>query len=75
MAGELNKVESMSDLSREVRVTCPYCGESFPVFVDCSAGSAEYVEDCRVCCQPIVFQLSVDTGGTLIDVSFSRENE
>ena len=36
-------------------VECPYCGEHFETSVDTSAGSARYVEDCQICCQPIDF--------------------
>lgn len=42
------------------RIRCPWCGERFEALVDASAGTAEYVEDCAVCCRPIVFHLDVD---------------
>ena len=35
-------------------ISCPWCGESFTSFFDYSAGSSSYVEDCQVCCRPIV---------------------
>ena len=34
-------------------ITCPHCGERFETVADPSAGDAEYVEDCFVCCRPI----------------------
>ena len=40
-----------------VRVRCPFCGERFEALVDASAGSADYVEDCPVCCNPNVIHL------------------
>lgn len=40
-----------------IRITCPYCGERFEAFVDTSAGDADYVEDCPVCCRPIEMHL------------------
>ena len=40
-----------------IDVACPWCGESFAAPVDASAGDAEYIEDCPVCCQPIAMQL------------------
>jgi hypothetical protein len=46
-------------------VQCPYCGESFETQVDTSSGSARYVEDCQICCQPIEFSLEVDHAGVL----------
>lgn len=37
---------------------CPWCGEPNRTFADPSGGrSQEMVEDCRVCCQPIVLTL------------------
>ncbi len=35
-------------------IQCPYCGEQIEVIVDCSVGHQEYIEDCSVCCRPIV---------------------
>lgn len=46
-----------------VRVRCPYCGESIPVEIDCSAGAQEYVEDCSVCCRPIEMAVTVNEQG------------
>ena len=49
------------------RITCPYCGERFEAIVDASAGDAEYVEDCPVCCRPIELHLSVDGDDVRLD--------
>ncbi len=57
------------------RIECPYCGESFDIEIDCSAGSDQYVEDCQVCCQPVLVTTRVDPDGTLAGVSVSREND
>jgi hypothetical protein len=43
-------------------VICPYCSQSFYLFVDISAGSQEYIEDCQICCQPIEFRIVVEDG-------------
>lgn len=56
------------------RVNCPYCGESFETVVDCSAGNQEYVEDCEVCCKPIVFTVTAEDG-QLIGVETRTEDE
>lgn len=53
-------------------VHCPWCGERFETLVDASAGSAEYVEDCQVCCRPIVFRLEVGGDGD-VHVQATRE--
>ena len=55
-------------------VECPYCGESFETPVDTSAGSARYVEDCQICCQPIEFSLEVDHAGVLQSLSTLRSD-
>lgn len=44
------------------RVMCPYCGQHFHIFVDVSAGSQRYIEDCQICCQPIEFRISIQDG-------------
>lgn len=56
-------------------VECPYCGESFETDADPSAGSQEYIEDCYVCCRPIVFRLKVDTRGELVGLETRREDD
>ncbi|CAD5375648.1 Restriction endonuclease [Pseudomonas sp. OF001] len=39
---------------------CPWCGEPGEALLDLSGGDQCYVEDCAVCCQPIVFELHTD---------------
>jgi hypothetical protein len=55
-------------------VECPYCGESFETPVDTSSGSARYVEDCQICCQPIEFRLEVDHACVLQSLSTLRSD-
>jgi Cysteine-rich CPXCG len=57
-----------------VPVRCPYCGESFDTQVDVSAGSASYIEDCQVCCQPIEMGLEVDDAGELCALTAARSD-
>jgi hypothetical protein len=65
----------LSDLTEERLLDCPHCGASFAVVIDCSSGSQSYVEDCPVCCQPILFAVEVDADGALAAVELHRENE
>jgi len=58
----------------EKDVECPYCGESITVLVDCSIPQQNYIEDCQVCCRPIVFDVSVDHEGDVL-VGVSHEND
>lgn len=47
---------------------CPYCGEPVEAVLDLSAGDQCYVEDCAVCCRPIVFDLRTDGFEWSLDV-------
>ena len=38
----------------ELPISCPYCGEMIDILVDGSVEDQMYIEDCQVCCQPIV---------------------
>lgn len=58
----------------EPDIACPYCGETFSIVVDCTAGSQQYVEDCFVCCQPIVLSIDVTPDGELAGVHTAAEN-
>ena len=55
------------------QVRCPYCGEFIPLRLDGSAGDQSYVEDCSVCCQPMLVTLRVDDDGGLTEVVVRRE--
>jgi hypothetical protein len=59
----------------EHAITCPYCWETIFIDVDLSGGSAEYTEDCQVCCQPILITLQVDEASGEWQVSVRAENE
>jgi hypothetical protein len=56
-----------------IRIRCPFCGEPFEALVDASAGAAEYVEDCPVCCRPIEMRLQVGQGGELDGLDVERD--
>lgn len=47
---------------------CPYCGEPVEAVLDLSAGDQQYIEDCPVCCWPIVFALATDGEDWSLDV-------
>ena len=55
---------------------CPWCGSPTEITTDCSAGSQVFVEDCMVCCAPIVVRLDCDpVTGAVENLSVVRENE
>lgn len=53
---------------------CPYCGAENTTLVDNSLGACEYLEDCRLCCQPILIRLELDEEGFPL-VEARREND
>lgn len=57
------------------KVSCPYCGEAFETTVDASGGDQQYVEDCYVCCRPIVFSIAVDGDGELLEIKTQRDDD
>ena len=57
-----------------IDVQCPYCGETIGLLVDDSAGPQRYIEDCQVCCRPIVVNVVIDDDG-VVDVRVAGEDE
>lgn len=55
-------------------IQCPYCWEFFDTLVDCSVPEQVYVEDCFVCCQPIVVNVVTD-GEAIVRLDVSAENQ
>jgi len=54
-------------------ITCPYCGESIELVIDCSIPEQEYIEDCEVCCRPINLLITIE--GNKIHVIPKHEND
>lgn len=58
----------------ERTLSCPYCGEMIEVLIDASVPHQNYIEDCQVCCRPIVFDVVVLSDNE-VDVRLSHEDE
>ncbi|MGP4843520.1 CPXCG motif-containing cysteine-rich protein [Marinobacter sp. 1Y8] len=56
------------------KIQCPYCWEMLDISIDPSVREQHYVEDCQVCCQPILIQVVFEDSGE-ISVSAHAENE
>jgi hypothetical protein len=41
-------------------INCPYCGSEIELVIDESIPFQKYIEDCEVCCRPIVLTVRVD---------------
>ena len=35
---------------------CPFCNERISMVVDLSEGGQSYIEDCEICCRPILIR-------------------
>ena len=55
-------------------IDCPYCGETIDVVVDDSVEQQQTIEDCQVCCRPIVLVSGLDEEGELF-VQARTEND
>jgi hypothetical protein len=42
--------------------TCPHCGETISVTLDLSVAEQSYIEDCPVCCKPMVITYAAQDG-------------
>lgn len=57
-------------------IICPWCGSPIEVAVDLSAGAQELIEDCLVCCAPMLVRVVCDPlTNALVDVTAVRDNE
>lgn len=63
-----------SALTTAAAVHCPYCSELIDLVVDLSVDAQTYVEDCQVCCRPIVVSYGAE-GGQLTYLDVRQENE
>ncbi len=59
---------------QEHEYSCPYCGEMITALLDPSAGSEEYIEDCQVCCRPILIYVRMESDGQMT-MTARAENE
>lgn len=55
----------------EHELTCPYCWERITMVIEPTDELQEYVEDCEVCCNPILIGFARDDEGGL-DFSAQR---
>ena len=61
------------NLQESVDIQCPYCWETIEVLVDRSIIEQSYVEDCQVCCRPILLSISIIADGSP-RIEVTREN-
>ncbi|OGQ04815.1 MAG: hypothetical protein A2W61_03895 [Deltaproteobacteria bacterium RIFCSPLOWO2_01_44_7] len=59
-------------MNEEITIACPYCGESIVIEPEPADEVVEYVEDCHVCCRPILITVHYSEAGSRVDAK--REN-
>ncbi len=59
-------------MNEEITITCPYCGEALLIEPEPSDDVVQYVEDCHVCCRPILLTIHYSEDGST--VTAEREN-
>lgn len=60
----------MLDINKQI---CPYCGEPIELVVDPEVAGETYIEDCPVCCRPMVLSLEDDFGD--LQLTLKTEND
>ena len=60
-------------MNESISVSCPDCDESLFIDPEPSDEPVEYIEDCHVCCRPIVITIVYSEKGS--EVTVERENE
>lgn len=68
-----NPDEPAPMLTVEETITCPYCWQRIGVLLDLSVSEQEYVEDCSVCCRPILIRCQA-TRGELSAIEVTAES-
>ncbi len=52
---------------------CPCCGEAIELVVDCSIAEQTYIEDCFVCCQPMVVEVIATQDAVFLTLKSEQE--
>jgi hypothetical protein len=59
---EFHPYEEQMSLIQGHPATCPHCGEPITLTLDLSVPEQSYIEDCPVCCKPMIVSYSADDG-------------
>ena len=54
-------------------ITCPYCWEAIEITLDLSVDEQQQIEDCSVCCRPILIRYRAEDG-ELAALDIAAEN-
>ena len=67
-------IQTTMNLLEESTCSCPYCGERITLLIDGSVDEQMYIEDCQVCCRPMVIHVSVGSDGVFM-IEVRHEND
>ncbi|MCF1427658.1 MAG: CPXCG motif-containing cysteine-rich protein [Shewanella sp.] len=56
-------------------IHCPHCGHHQHIDIDSNYGDQEYVENCRVCCNPIHLRLHIDEQHKKVELYVDADDE
>jgi hypothetical protein len=73
MHSDCNRERATAPLIQQETIICPYCWQPIEIGLDLSADEQRYVEDCSVCCRPIVISYRTD-GETLTALDVGAES-
>ena len=65
---------SGSGIQEDFVVSCPYCGEDVETYVDMDVVGT-LVQDCEVCCNPWLLNITVDGGNRSVSVARADGSE
>lgn len=57
------------------KLPCPWCGELNTVMLDVTLEDGEFVEDCAVCCAPILYAVRTELETDCRQIWCRKENE
>jgi hypothetical protein len=60
-------------LNETLPIPCPYCNETLYIEPEPADQVIEYVEDCHVCCRPILIKVEYSEDGSRITAE--KENQ
>ena len=49
-------------MEEEYYFICPYCGEKISFTLDLNVSPQSFVEDCEICCSPILVSFEIEDG-------------
>jgi phage FluMu protein Com len=62
-------------VSEYTEIQCPHCGELQDINIELLQEQQSYIEDCQICCKPMVLNIQIDYDTQQVQIYAQRENE